>query len=129
MAKRQAILTFDSEDLQGQGSFVKIRMPAWGDIKKLRKTEAILAAEEKEAEGNAHAVADIADRRLALTEDLIVAHVVEWDWVDDEDNPLPRPKNSPEVLDQLTVTEIEFLAGAMGGNDEQEENRKNSPTS
>ena len=35
--------------------------------------------------------------------------VVDWDWVDDEGNPLAKPKDDPDVIDALHIDEQTFI--------------------
>jgi len=41
---------------------------------------------------------------------LLEKHIVEWNWVDDDGDPLALPKDNPETLDDLTDAESELLA-------------------
>lgn len=114
MAKRQAILTFDTEEVQGEGSFVKLRMPLWGEIKKQRKQ----LREMEEADKSKFEIEDV---KIGMTETMLINAIVEWDWVDEEDNPLPRPKDEPAVIERLLSNEIEFLAVKLKGEEEKKD--------
>jgi len=70
-------------------------------------------------------------RKLAAEDDydafegglkMLADHLLDWNWVDDEDNPLPLPKNDPSVIDELTSAESEFLANLLMGEDKAEKN-------
>jgi hypothetical protein len=102
MAKRQAIIKVESEEVQGEGSFVKVRSILWGDAKRLKKDLAGMDEDDK----------------LRANDELIAKHVYEWDWVDEDGNPLPLPKDDPTVLDLLTAHEIKFLGKALSGGDD-----------
>ena len=54
--------------------------------------------------------------------DMLASHILDWNWIDDEDNPLPLPKDDPNVIDELTNDESEFLANLLMGQDEAEKN-------
>jgi len=99
MAKRQAIFTVKSDEVQGEGSFVKVRAVLYGEAKLLRKSMNGMSEEEK----------------VAKIDQLLIEHVFDWDWVDDDGNPLPLPKDDPDVLNRLTAQEINFLGNAMNG--------------
>lgn len=84
----------DSSAVQGEGSFVIVDRITWGLMQEL------LPNADK-----------LNEKEIAMQ--IIPKLVVAWDWVDDDDNPLPQPKDNPEVFDQLNDAEIEFLTGAM----------------
>ncbi len=99
MAQRQAIYTIKSDAVQGEGSYVKMRAILYGEAKRLRR----------DIEGMDD------DAKMAANEALLISHVVAWDWVDDEGQPLPIPKDDPAVLDRLTAQELAFLGEAISG--------------
>ena len=103
MAKRLNIITYPSDEVQGEGSFVKVRAITWGESKRLA-----LAFEGM----------DMADKFSAADEQ-VVRRVVEWNWVDDEGVVLPLPKDDPTVVDRLTDAERGFLARVFGGKAEE----------
>ena len=51
--------------------------------------------------------------RLALT--FLSGHVLDWNWVDDDDDPLPNPHNKPEIFDLLTKYEVAFIINILSG--------------
>ena len=51
--------------------------------------------------------------------DLVSAHVLEWNFVDDEGEPLPQPAEKPEVVDELTEEEATFIVLALTNSEEQ----------
>lgn len=74
------------------------------------------------------------DDEVALTEHnqaedaLVLEHnlerlstiVLDWNWVDDNDDPLPKPENNPDVFRQLNGPEMNFISDSLTGNDETE---------
>jgi len=84
MAGRKTPETYrvDSAKVQGEGSFVDLKYATYGE----RHTPSL------------------------VVKDLLEAHVVEWDWVDNDNNPLPQP---PEGLDALVQPEVEFLIESL----------------
>lgn len=98
MPQRQYIITHDSTKVQGEGSFIKIKAMKYGEAKDLLKSV------EK-------ATSDL--EKMKMSEQLIFDYVYDWNWVDENDKPLPLPKDDPTVIDSLTQTEIEFIAGLM----------------
>lgn len=99
MAKRQFIYTIPSEKVQGKGSYVKVRSLLWGDAKRIRR-------ELKDADE---------DEQMAANDQLLIDHIVEWDWVDEHDQPMPIPKDDPTVIDRLSAQEVNFLGDAVNG--------------
>jgi len=84
MAGRITPLTYriDSDKMQGEGSFVDLKYVTYGE----RHTPNL------------------------VVKDLLEAHVVAWNWVDNEGKELPQP---PEGLDDLVQPEIEFLLESL----------------
>ena len=141
MPKRNNIKRVESPDLQGEDSYVVIRTVEWGVSKQLkprmrvaedhvnrkqklldRASEALDEAsdDQKEAAQAAVEAAQIAldeaeSKLIAITEDLIKKNLIEWNWVDDDGNPLDSPSQNGNVLDRLSSDEVEFLGLAIGG--------------
>ena len=90
----------DSTEVQGKGSWVLLRSPVIDD----------LTALDMPPEG---------DRKAAIEfgRELLKSLVLDWDWVDDEDSPLPKPPDDPAIMSQLPLSEIMFLIGAIGLDD------------
>lgn len=99
MPKRKNFFKVTSEDVQGEGSFVVLKAITYGEGKRLRKALKDMDDDEKQAENDK----------------LLVAHVHEWNWVDDEDEALPQLKDDPAVLDLLTAQEVNFIGEALKG--------------
>jgi hypothetical protein len=83
-----------SESVQGEGSWVEVKEIKYGEYKRARKLAAEGGGEE-------------------LDEQMIRDHVAAWNWVDDDDNPMPLPSAQPSVIDDLTVLEKGFLITAI----------------
>ena len=64
--------------------------------------------------------ADNTEAREAILLAELCAHIVAWNWVDEDGKPLPSPQQEPEVLEGLTSREVIFLRDALNGGDEQE---------
>lgn len=45
-------------------------------------------------------------------------YVLDWNWVDDDGNDLPKPLGNPDVFKKLTGQEIKYLAEAVSGSDD-----------
>lgn len=87
-----------SDAIQGEGSYVVITRLSVGDVKALRM-------QRKDS--------DIDPYEANLS--LIASHVLEWNWVDYDGNPLPNPQENPEVVDTLSQDEADFLSDAVAG--------------
>lgn len=113
MAQRQNIVTYDSAEVQGEGSWVKVRQITHGESKRmLREYGAFMGK----------GVQDVPPEKIeemqAQNDALIARNVIEWNWVDEDGDPLPLPQKSPEVLDDLTESETKFIGLALRGDAE-----------
>jgi len=97
MAKRKhkQFRTLDSAEIQGPGSFVKIKS---------------LSLQEIMSHAGNGSKADPAAMGLAVLDEMIVG----WDWVDDDDNPLPIPAQNPGTVASLPFQEANWLLTATG---------------
>jgi len=133
MAKRVSSRKRDSEKVQGEGSWVELtglkvkemkaqRVRAEAERNKLRdynkklKKHKKLQAEDPELEDMEPYETDF-DYLIEGIKSLR-GHVLDWDWVDDEGSPLPKPQENPEVFDELTDDELTFLIDEMMGKEE-----------
>lgn len=96
--QRQTVKKIDSVEVQGEGSYVVLTGVKVSEMRKMRKS-----AEDKDFD---HFQGGL---------DLIAKHIQDWNWVDDDGNPLALPANNPEVIDDLTDEESKFLAGLLIG--------------
>lgn len=94
MAKKTRLFRYDSEAVQGEGSFVTMRKPSWG---MMRKATAEMADKSEQEAG------------LAMMGELLPGLITAWNWTDVEGELLPLPKDRPEVIDDLEVEEAMFL--------------------
>lgn len=108
MPRQKRTIRHDSSHVQGEGSWVELSKLTWGEIKAMRKVV-------EETEGNA-------DLQFEAGEDRIIKHVLDWNWADEDGNPLPKPQDDPSVFDDLTDEEFGFLADAMVGSAEERKN-------
>jgi len=54
-----------------------------------------------------------AERKAGVNVDVLLQRVVEWNWTDWDDQPLPLPHDE-ESREQLTDQEIEFILTQFG---------------
>ena len=91
---------YETEEVQGEGSYVVLSSLKVGEVRKLRK--------QSDGEG---------DEVLAGLK-MLSTHILEWNWVDDNDKDLPLPKGKIAVMDELTNEEVELLSELLiGGNE------------
>jgi len=95
-----------SEEVQGDDSFVIVRRVT---VKEMQEVN----TRRREAEGDDP---DVATSFYSWYANFVCQHVASWNWVDDEEAPLPQPKDAPEIYDSLTTAEISFLDHAIFGN-------------
>jgi hypothetical protein len=112
MPKRQRTKRIDASPIQGEGAYVLIKSMT------LKETQAFQAKLTPLQNGSADPME--AER---LGREFFAEYVVEWNLVDDDDNPLPSPHGNPDALAELTVEEFRFITEAMqGGNGIAEKN-------
>ena len=119
MPKRQTVKTVETDEIQGEGSFVKVTGVKVKEIKAMRRRSRETAVKQKKAEAARGAgevveeVEDFDDFGEGLQ--IIVDHVLDWNWVDDEGSPLPKPEANPKVFDELSTDEMTYLAELLTG--------------
>lgn len=105
MPERKKTVKLASVRAQGKDSWVElIPLTVKGSREYRRTYEAAETVDEREA--------------LVLAE--LRAHIVAWNWVDEDGKPLPSPQDNPEVLEGLTSREVAYLRDALNGGDELE---------
>lgn len=101
MPKRKSTERYDSTDIQGEGSYVVLHKLTVGQIKQMRKAS--------RSDG------DSDEMSFDVGLDTIADSIVEWNWVDDNDEPLPLPTDDETIIDRLNSDEVTFLAEALVG--------------
>ena len=84
----------DSSEVQGDGSYVMMKAPTIGDIR-----EGTIPDKSDNAASTEYAVF------------LLGRLVKEWNWVNDNDEPLPQP--NPDIIAELPYPEIKFLMDSL----------------
>jgi hypothetical protein len=109
MAKRLNNLKISSEHLQGENSFISLKVltvEQWTQRQELvLEANKALKNEELTADER-QAIIDGVNKRL---NNLHAQIITGWDWVDNDDKPLPLPCEDPGVWDQLTMREVAFI--------------------
>lgn len=92
--KNKTVIRVPSDDVQGEGSHVVIKRMTWEDAEILMQ--------------------DGEDRdQREIAKEFLPRLIIDWDWVDDDDKPLPKPKDDPDVIKRLPLAELNFLLRAV----------------
>lgn len=98
MPKRRSVKKHPCDEVQGEESYVILTAVKVREIRILRKMGDDPNFDE--FEGGIQ---------------LLAKHIADWNWVNDEGQPLPKPREDSEVIDELTNEESEFLVGLLIG--------------
>lgn len=121
---------------QGDDAKVVILMPTYGESRQYTKQLTLLERKintiiQDSDTGNdpdgtlATELESLTDQLSAATSIYLSAHMLDWNWVNDDDEPLPKPHNDQAVIDNLTTEEIAFIRDALNGaTAQQEDGRK-----
>lgn len=111
MPQRQSVHKIPSETVQGADSFVCVRRMTVAEFE--THDRRLRAVRKAQAEGDQAEC----DRLEAETRDFYASVLIDWNWVDDAGEDLPKPSKNVDVIKTLTMDEIEFLTGVimMGG--------------
>lgn len=93
MAKRRSISREKCFAVQGEGSWVKIRKLSFGQVAKIQNMDEDEMSKEAETE---------------MLMELVKTQVVEWNWVDDDGEPMSIPSEL-EDFNAMTAEEFNFL--------------------
>lgn len=92
--KHKLLRKVDASEVQGEGAWVLLRAPTLEDIR-----------------GGILPTSDNTEAQMDFGIKIIGRLVQDWNWVDDNGDPLPKP--SPEVVAGLPYAEIQFLMEAV----------------
>jgi len=106
MPKRKSVRKIPSPEIQGEDSWVVVKPMTYGEQKAFRGQMKSLDDEAKELEGCR----------------LLAEWVTDWNCVDEEDKPLPKPEGNPEIIDTLLSHEVRFLIDTLSGDKEELKN-------
>jgi len=126
MPQRANVRTFDSADVQGEGSYIRLRPMTLGEM---------LALQSEAAERRTlwyklgRWLGRLFRKRPSPVEvqrqnmERVFQYVRDWNWVDDDGNPLPDPINNPRALINLTLEEMRFINACVNGERQSEEQK------
>ncbi len=103
MPSRQNVKQVPSDEVQGEGSWIKVR--PYTVAQHNRRVGLLRRAQAAETEAETQAV----EAELWA---LFAEVVVGWNWVDDEGKPLPKPSDTG-VYELLTMPEMQFIGNAV----------------
>ena len=118
MPKRKSVIEFACDEVQGEGSFVKLRVLTYAESREMlrelrtrRKQRRIQYHADREEFGDKDSLYELEMTPEEMDEMVgdYVDHIVEWNWVDDDDKPLPQPGAVEDLLVILNQNEIRFL--------------------
>lgn len=102
--KRQSVRRILSDKAQGKGSWVDWKPLTFGERTTIRA-----AAEEHKDDDNT-------DWVIEQQQQLYIEHIIDWNWVDEHDAPLPVPSKDASVIQGLTDEEVAFLDSLFENN-------------
>lgn len=103
MRQKDKRVRIDSTAVQGSESFVIVKSPSWGLLRKAQRLTMTTDGSDPGTVG------------VEFAEELVRESVIAWNWTDDNDEPLPTPANDKSVVDRLTAEEVGFLVEKITG--------------
>ena len=103
--KRRRVRRHSSNEVQGEGSWVIVAALTVAEMREFRKR-----TDKKDFDA------------FELGVEVLQTHVREWNWVDDDGQPFPQPKDDPSVIDLLTDEEVKFLSVLIQGSEAEAKN-------
>lgn len=120
MPKRNNTFRVESEEVQGEGSFVVLRRQSWRDAQQNNRLLAEMnGGELPRGVEHIRLTTEFLGANVNITKQTLEKAVVAWNWVDDEGNPQPIPSaGEPD----LTQEEVQFIIRALSTKAETEKN-------
>lgn len=114
MPKRNNLMRVPSDAVQGEDSWVLLRRIAWEKQQDAQRKLAQAAGGELSQDGvqGVRVTTEFLDLNADFTRDLLRQCVVDWNWVDDDGQPLPAP-HDPAAIGALNVDEVQFIVRAL----------------
>jgi hypothetical protein len=126
MPQRANVRTFDTSEVQGEGSYIMLRPMTLGEVLNAQR-----AAEERLTFWYrlARFFGRLVQRKPSPTEIArqnmadVISYVREWNWVDDDGQPLPFPSDDASVLFRLSMAEMRLITACVNGERQSEEQK------
>lgn len=120
MPKRNNTFRVESDEVQGEGSFVVLRRQSWGDAQRNNRLLAEMnGGELPRGPEQVRLTTEFLEANVDITQETLAKAVVAWNWVDDEEKPLPIPSAGEP---NLTGEEVQFIIRALSAKAETEKN-------
>lgn len=142
MGKKHTI-TIDSEEVQGEGSYIIIRPLTIRESRKQKKVVTKLQRKlerlerkldrlmNKDDDSDKHEAAiEKAEQAIDDAEDefenagvlMFSEHVTEWNWTDANGAPLPQPNGSDDSFGDLNTIEFKFIVDQFANSEDTKKN-------
>lgn len=95
---------------QGEDAFVVIKRPTVEEAYQFNKFLTRLPV------NGVSLTPDEVERNEQEARERFAEIVMDWNFVDDEDNPLPKPHHNPDAIALLLSEELQWIVGAILGN-------------
>jgi len=91
--------------IQGDDAWIEVTKPTVGEV------EDILAADDDVRES------------FAAGKQILINHIKDWNWADEDGKPLPSPVHEPGIINTITLDEYqEIIQVLLGAQEEDEKN-------
>ena len=121
MPKRVTTRRIETPELQGEESYIEVKLISFGMSRQIRVFEMLGNARVRN-DLKPDEIGKLVDQESKLTENVIFDHLLGWNWVNDNGEPLPLPKTSGD-LDKLTLDEIFFILNCIKGTPEKKDTK------
>lgn len=116
---------YETDELQGAGSWIETRLALLGESKAFFKETERIKKAAGDVEPDSEESAELEAAALKLGQDWYAKNVVAWNWKGEDGNILPIPSVDPTVLDLLNSPEMTFVAAAINGSAQDQKKRPN----
>jgi hypothetical protein len=111
MPQRIKTIRVPSAHIQGVDSWVDVKPMT---VEQFNKNTELMRRAQQIPEDMGEDELDVLREQLDREQRELAADcVVGWNWVDDEDKPLPQPAGNPDIFNALTMAEFKFIGEAM----------------
>jgi len=123
MPTRRNVVRVVTASVQGDDSYVVVRKLTVGEAREVlrdrqRRNQSAMVR-MADAGQNQEIIQEAIDAEAAIENiewavKRFKGHIREWNWVDDDGEPLPQIKDDPDIVDQLSIDEMRVLSEALG---------------
>jgi hypothetical protein len=82
---------------QGEDAEIVMKIPTIGELNANAKVVKDLQKEEKQQEAE------------KTSQKMLIEHIISWNWVDEDENVIPLPKDRSDIFELLTTEEAQFI--------------------